>query len=310
MAAKKKEEVSTSFHYLIRVVKNGDNEAIKPISLTEFADLHTKMLAQKPIDIKDEKELDRLRFRSEAPLANIKKPKERIITGTFKASYWGHGYDNTEKGRISANSVNLRPFHFVLYLSENGKIYIGSQYLGPFGGYEILKTTILSMLSQRKEIRSISFRLGAAYYANAQPREIRINVVNRSSNLTGKSQVKGKMTIALTRENKSDPLVEKVKKNILPFFGGQKNDIQKAVAGLINQSDLITIADHDVVDCTVLAEVNGKTSTIHMFDMGHHASRFPLDLPVDKEGHPANTETCDAILKAMNEYVISIHEDE
>ncbi|MRG56375.1 hypothetical protein GF108_12380 [Phyllobacterium sp. SYP-B3895] len=310
MAAKKNEEVSASFHYLTRTKKDGEREMLIPFTAEEFNGLFDKMASQKPIDLSDEKEVDRLRFRAEVPLVNVKRADARTITGTFKASYWGHAYDNTVKGRIPAISVNLRPFHFLIYLSESGRIYIGSQYLGLFGGYESLKKTLVDMLPNRKQVRSRSFRLGAAYYRNAEPREIRVNVANKSTSLAGRSSVRGKMTIALSRASKSDPLVEKVKTSILPFFGGKQSQIQRAVADLMNESDIIEIDDEDIVDCTVLAEMNGKTRTIHMFETGHHASKFSLDVPVDEEGHPANDQTCKAIVAVLRDQVISIAEDE
>lgn len=306
MATSKNEEVSASFHYLIRLKKTGDDELVIPFTTTDFAALFVTMKAQKPFDISKETDIERLRSRKEAPLENLELVNLRTITGTFKASYTGHGYDNTEKGRISAESVNLRPFHFVLYLAESGRIYVGSQYLGLFGGYGILRKTISNMLPDNSGVRSLSFRLGASYYKNAEPREIRVNVANRATSIAGRSQLGGRMMIALTRSNKDDPLVDRVKKGVIPFFGRAQRDIQHAVAGLMNQSDVIAIDDDDVIDCTVLADMNGKTTTIYMFDNGIHATRFKLDVMVDEDGHPAHADTCNEILNALNDHIISV----
>jgi hypothetical protein len=306
MAPRKNEEVSASFHYLVRLRKSGDQEVVTPFTMTEFVALFNKMQSQKPFDLSSQASIERLRSYKEAPLENLGMLNQRTITGTFKASYYGHGYDNSEKGRISADSVNLRPFHFVLYLAESGRIYIGSQYLGLFGGYRILRDTIKGMLPDSAGVRSLSYRLGASYYKNAVPKEIRVNVANKATSIAGRSQLGGKMMIALTRTSKEDPLVDRVKRGIIPFFGQGQEAVRHAVASLMNQSDVIEIDDDDVIDCTVLADMNGKSTTIYMFDNGIRATRFKLDVAVDDDGHPANADTCNEILNALNDHVISV----
>ncbi|MBB4444102.1 MULTISPECIES: hypothetical protein [Rhizobium] len=310
MVAKKNEEVSASYHYLLRLRKNEKKQAIViPFSPADFDALFAKMKAQKPFDLTSEADIDRLRFREEAPLENIERANSRTITGTFKASYWGHAFDNTHKGRISSQSVNLRPFHFVLYLSESGRIYIGAQYLGQYGGYDYLRKTIVDMLPEGKEVTSNSIMLGASYYRNAEPREIRVNIANKASSIAGRSRLGGKMMVAFTRASKTDPLVNRVKTSIIPFFGRGQSEIKHAVAGLINQSDVIAINDEDVIDCTVVADMNGKTTTIHMFENGFRATRVTLDVRVDDEGHPQNAETCNEILNTLNDHVIIVTEN-
>ncbi|MCS3740215.1 hypothetical protein [Rhizobium sp. BK661] len=310
MVAKKNEEVSASFHYLLRQRKNEKKEPIAvPFTLPEFAALFARMKAQKPFDLTNDEDIDRLRFRDEAPLEDLTQMDARTITGTFKVSYWGHAYLNTHKGHISSQSVNLRPFHFVLYLSESGKIYIGAQYLGQFGGYDFLRKTISNMLPQSKEIASLSIRLGASYYKNAEPREIRVNIANKPSSISRRSTLGGKMMIAFTRADKNDPLVERVKTGIIPFFGHGQSAVRQAVAGLMNQSDVIAVNDDDILDCTVLADMNGKTTTIHMFENGFRATRVTIDVEVDDEGHPSNAETCNEILNTLNDHVIKVAEN-
>lgn len=308
MVAKKNEEVSVSFHYLSRMRK-ADKPVFVPFTPADMAALLAKMKAQKPFDTNNEADVDRLRTRLEAPLENIELANERTITGTFRAPYWGHSFDNTHKGKIPRESVNLRPFHFVLYLAESGRIYIGAQYLGLYGGYDVLRKTLVSMLPQSKEVTSTSIRLGASYYRNAEPREIRVNIAKKPTSIAGRSTLGGKVMIALTRASKDDPLVDKVKSQVIPFFGRKQSEIKQAVAGLMNQSDVVEINDEDIIDCTVLADMNGRTATIHMFENGFHATRVSLAVDVDDDGHPANAETCNEILVTLNDHVIKVTEN-
>ncbi|MCE4225352.1 hypothetical protein HCU64_16470 [Methylobacterium sp. C25] len=128
MAAKKKKEaVSVSFHYLSRSKESDKGDVIHTAFTSDnFNLLEDNMKKQTPIDFRDQKSVDRLRFRSEIILLNIKRENPRTIIGTFKNPYSGHAFENTHKGKIPADSVSLRPFHFLIYLSDEGRIYIAS----------------------------------------------------------------------------------------------------------------------------------------------------------------------------------------
>src|SRR5688572_7219133 len=76
-----------------------------------------------------------------------------------RAPTGGHSYRNSSKGEISADSINQRRFHFLLYLAESGRVYIGTQYLGNFGAYEPLRRTIIELFSGSQAIHSHTFRV-------------------------------------------------------------------------------------------------------------------------------------------------------
>jgi len=309
MVAKKNEDVSVSFHTLIRFRKEEKRTVVVPFNKADIVSLLEKMKAQKPFDIKNEADIDRLRSKLEAPLENLELSDDRTIIGTFKAPYWGHSFDNTHKGKIPRDSVNLRPFHFVLYLAESGRIYVGAQYLGLYGGYDVLRKTLVSMFPNSKEVTSSSIRLGASYYSSAQPREIRVSIAMKPKSIIGRPTLGGKVMIAFSRENKDDPLVEKVKTQVIPFFGGTQKQIKNAVANLMNQSDVVEINDDEIIDCTVLADMNGRTATIHMFENGLHATRVSLGVSVNADGHPTKAEACKEMITVLNRHVIKVREN-
>lgn len=309
MAKPRSEEVSGSFHYLMRTEKSGKLERLVPFRESDFTDLYGAIRTRPVLDLTDDQMIDKLRFNGEAPLEKVKLENTRLITGTFRGLYSGHSYENTKKGTIPADSVSLRPFHFILYLSDSGKIYIGCQYLGQFGGYQSLQRTIVNLLPNSKSIRAHSFRLGAGFYKNAHPKEIRVNVASKSASLAQKSTVGGKMTIALSQQSKNDPLGPTLKRSLFHLIGGRKDDMQRAVADLMKQTQILDIDEDDIQDCVVLAELNGKQRVIHMFEAGHHASKFPLNVKTNSHGHPAQEETCSAIVKVLQEHVLAATED-
>ncbi|MDF1598241.1 hypothetical protein PZ895_00425 [Mesorhizobium sp. YIM 152430] len=310
MARKRKEEVSGSFHYLVRTDGNDNAPRVVPFTEDEFGDLYRAIDGRPPLDLKDKDAVERLRQRGEAPLEKVTLANTRTIRGTFRSAYWGHSYENTEKGTIPANSTSLRPFHFMLYLSDSGKIYMGCQYLGQFGGYQALRETILNLLPNRKRIRSHSFRLGAGYYRDAKPKEVRVNVASRPTSITGRGAGVGKMMIALSAEKRDDTLSDNVKNRLFPLFGGKQQDMRKAVADLFKQTDIVDFNDEDIQDCKIMAEMNGKTRVIHVFEAGHQASKFPLNVQVDRQhGHPSQSETCSALAVVLKDHVLSVTEN-
>jgi hypothetical protein len=138
VAQQKHEAVSVSFHYLRRTAKQDNGTYLGvPFSKDDFGQLFTSLQSKPTINLNDPKSADKVRFKQDVPLEQIFRVDERTIFGLFKAAYWGHAYENTAKGTIPADSISLRPFHFLLYRSEAGEIFLAAQYLGLFGGYSI-----------------------------------------------------------------------------------------------------------------------------------------------------------------------------
>lgn len=310
MPSRKNEAITASFHYLCRVA-NRDSEEPKaiPFKQADFDHLFEGVQHKPKLNLKDEKEADRIRFRMDVPLENVIKVDKRTIYGTYRASYWGHAYDNSARGRIPADSISLRPFHFLLYLSDSGRIYVATQYLGQFGGYTALRRTICNLLPQPDQIIANSFRLDSSLYKAAQAKEIRIMFSDRSHSISqGNSLTQGGM-VAFRKKNKDDGFEEQITKKIFPFLGRPKADVKKAVAALINESKLLEVTDDDIEDCTVIANMNGKKKTIYMLESGSFATRFPIDVSIDADGHPKYEPTKHAMIKLLRDEIIARREN-
>lgn len=306
MANEKNETVSVSFHFLRRVKKGGDGKVTDvPFSADAFSALHAAVASRPPIDLSDPKAADRLRFRMDVPLENIEQINPRTIFGNFKASYWGHAYDNTAKGQIPADSIILRPFYFLLYLSDSGRIYVASQYLGQFGGYHGLMRTVLEILGDPPSIQSHSFRIGAGYYKNAVAREVRVTFADHSSSIASANQFGKSGMIVFQKTSKHDGFEDVVKQRLIPVFGQPKSEVRKAVAALANESQLLDVQDNDIEDCAVVALVNGKRKTIELMEGGNFATRFPIDVPLTSDGHPERAAARKAMLELLEAEIIS-----
>lgn len=309
MSKTKNEVVSVSFHYLSRRLKQASGEYKEAgFSEAEFHLLFQKLAARPKFDPSDEAQADRVRFRQEAPLEHLERLDGRTIFGTYEASYWGHSYRNTVRGEIPPESISLRPFHFLLYLSKSGRVYLGTQYLGQFGGYGAIERTVRDCLPADELIASSTFRLGGANFANAQPREVKVQIADRSSSIAKANQFGDSAMVIFKKKSKYDGFEGVVSDKILSHIDRPKAILKKAVAELANQSQLITVRDVDIEDCTVIALVNGKRKTINVLEEGSFATKFPIDVPLTALGHPDSPKTKAAMLKLLSNQIIARNE--
>lgn len=117
------------------------------------------------------------------------------------------------------------------------------------------------------------------------------------------------VVVAFKRKSLGDDFSREVKSKLLPLMGTSADKVKKAVAGLINESKLMDIDDADVVDCTIIAEVDGNTKTIYMIEHGSLASQFPLSVTFNEDGHPDPLPTKKAMIAALETQIISRKED-
>lgn len=306
MARYKREAVTVSFHYLRREQREDGGELkVIPFSEAEFATLTQRLKSLKPLDLTDEDVRDRLRFRGMAPIEKVQIVNDRTVFGTYRGSYWGHAFENTERGKIPAHSINLRPFYFLLYLSESGRIYIGAQYLGQYGSYIALKNTIVHLLDNSKGVVAHSFRLDAAAFQKVEPKEIWIQVAKQSPSLASGNVFAEGALIAFKPSERGSAFGAEVKRRLYPVLGTSKDKIQHAVAGIVKESKLLDVDDEDIRDCTIVGEVNGKRKTIYMLGQSSFASQFPLEVGVNEDGHPLPEPTKKAMLEVLSDQIIS-----
>ena len=306
---RKHEAVTVSFHYFRREQRQDDGELkIIPFSEDEFGSLVTTLQRLGPLDLSDEAVRDRLRFRNMAPIETVQAIDARTAFGLYRGSYWGHAFDNTDRGKIPADSINLRQFYFLLYLSEKGSIYLGVQYLGQYGSYTALKNTMLDFLADRRSVVAHSFRLDSAAFQKVEPKEIRVQVSRKPENIARDNVFAEGAVIAFKPSERGQAFGAEVKRRLFPVLGTTKSKIQHAVAGIINESKLIDVNDEDIQDCTIIGEVNGKRKTIYMLGQSAFASQFLLEVGFNEDGHPLPEPTKKAMIKVLSEQIISRNE--
>jgi hypothetical protein len=203
--------------------------------------------------------------------------------------------------------VSLRPFFFLAYLSESGRIYVGSQYLGTFGGYGKLERTLrLFLPSSKDRIASISFRHDGSSYKGAKPKEVRVSFLRKPKEITGAQKFGQYGAMAFKRSSsKDEEFNTTVSTHLLAKLGQPKAVLKKAITDMLAGNELLALRDDDIEDCTVIATVNGENRTINVIEAGHFATRFPLGIAEYIKGHPDRAKTKAAMLKLLEEQIIS-----
>ncbi|MGL1921325.1 MAG: hypothetical protein OCD03_09875 [Hyphomicrobiales bacterium] len=305
MKRKSKEEVSASFHFFLRKPSSPSKDTIVPFSKIEFSQLVNAIKTRPKSNLKNANDLEALRFNGIVSLEQLKIINDRTVFGVFRAPYTGHAYENSEKGKISANSVSMRGFHYLLYHAEDGKIYLGSQYLGSYGGYGALSKTLKELFDTPKSITSHTFKLDSSYYENAQAKEV-IVTFRRNPKIINSDNIFGNNSmIAVKKENRDDGFEDGVSKSLFPLIGKGSSDIKSALAELVNENVLFDVSDEDIQDCTILATINGKKKKIYMFENGSYATKFTLNVPLSSDGHPLYENTKDEMLSLLQHKILS-----
>jgi hypothetical protein len=305
MARKKDEAVTASFHFLQRTREGAQGGRVPvPFTNDEFDALCSTISKLPPLDLSDRHIADRVRLRFTAPMGALVRINSRTAFGQFESSYWGHAYKNSEKGTISAESISLRPFFYVMYLADNGTIYLGSQYLGLFGGYTALRNTIVDFLGGTGVIQSHAIRLGAEAYKNARPIAVSVEVSNRGKTPGQRGSIGNRTAVVFKKASKEDGFEAAVAGRIFPALDQGRTAVKNAVAGLMNESDLMTISESDIEDATIIAMVGKQRKTIHLIETGTVATRFHLDVDRKSDGHPVAEQTQAAMIAVLRDEVL------
>ncbi len=308
---RKREAVTVSFHYLIRELDDGaGNKKQWGFSDEEFDELSKRLTGLQPMDLTSEDVKDAVRFKRAVPIENVELVNARTVFGGYRAAYWGHAYENTAVGKIPADSISLRPFYFILYHGEDERIYVGVQYLGQFGSYEGLKSTIISFLSGKKTIVAHSFRQDSVTFQDVEPNEVRVKVARSPTEISAPTTITDEAIVTFKKGRNDIGFADRVKGKLLPVMGTNADAVKKAASEIVRDSGLIDVADEDITDCTVIGTVNGHRKTVYMISEGLFATTFHINPTFNADGHPDPEPTRAKMIEVLANRVIAVLSDD
>jgi len=300
--------VSVSFHYFEKGVR-GENGEFTPAKFleAEFEGLVSTIEDQPDPDLNDANDFDGVKYGRLVPFSNLERVNDRTLFGRFTSAYWGHSFENTEKGKIGAETLNLREFCFLLYLSESGRIFLGCQYLGNYGDYGSLSRSLLRMTGLGQSVRSCSVFSEAEDFKNTIPQEVRVTLSSNSKSIASENVFNSGSMVAFKKSGKDDVFEVTVRDQLLSMVGQPVADIKKQVAAMLNKNELFSVDDEDIRDCvvTVRKKKARGTKTVYLFGHSSRATKFHMDVELDADGWPVLDKAKSKMLKKLDEEIIS-----
>ncbi|GGB21841.1 hypothetical protein GCM10011324_34800 [Allosediminivita pacifica] len=303
-----KESVSVSFHFFEKGVRQDDGHFnASAFSQDEFENLLAKIEAQPDPDLDDPYDFDGVKYGRIVPFLELERVDERTLFGQFRSAYWGHAFENTEKGVIAADSLNLRNFCFLLYLSEGGRIYLGCQYLGNYGDYGSLSRSLFKKIGLGPNVRSCSYFSEAEDLMNTIPQEVRVTLSSSNKELAAGNVFNSGSMVAFKKSGKDETFEVTVRDNLLSMVGQPVPQIKKQVAAMLSQNEIFSVDDEDILDCVVTVrkmKARGK-KTVYLFGQSGRATKFHMDVELDDDGWPVLAKAKSKMLKKLDEEIIN-----
>lgn len=286
MAKRKKEKVSVSFHHMMRRDDDPKSENLLPITQAEFEQLLDNIEHQAPVDMTDEDTKRRVRSGSLVPFFQFERRTSQLAFAKFEAAYSGHSFKNSDFGKIERDSINQREFNCLLYLSKGGRLFVGAQYLGAYGSYFDLRYAISRYLPNSSDVVDFVYRDDTFTLADVRPKEIQIDVTNASHKLHEDNVLGKRSAIVLKRTKKGDEWEKAAKKQIFPLFQSKAEDRAEKLAKTLNDLGLFSVEEGEILNGKMVLEVGKGQQTVYLFEPLNFATKFPLDVPLNKDGHP------------------------
>ena len=300
------ESVSVSFHFLQKELpRENDLPEIHPFTQHEFDALAEKIRTMPVPNLKDANDFDGVKSGRLIHVEEFERRDARCFFALHHSAYWGHSFENSDKGKIAAQSLNMRPFQFLMYLSDDGKIYLGCQYLGNYGSYGEISRSILKMLGLGGKVRAHSFRVDSEDFNNATPTEVKIDLYAKAKKIDDKNALGSGSMVAFKKAANDETFELSVKEKLLALVGRPTADIKKGVAKLLNENELFSVADDDISNCKVVVrKKKGGTKTVYLFANGQFATKFHLEVDLDDDGHPLQDKARLVMYKKLADEII------
>lgn len=289
---------TVSFHYLRYLDDPQDLDSARGFSSAEFETLVSQIESQVAPDMGDKLTFERVRSGNIIPFSDFHRNSARCIFGTFKAPYTSYSFDNSDKGKIEAGSVNQRKFNYMLYRLNDGRIFSGAQYLGNYGGWGHLANGIRGFFDQKNKVLSTSIRKQGVMFEDVFPREIIIRASKKSEKLDEKNFITQEKVLTLQRGENSQGFEDEARKSILSILKKPLEERGQELRKALITAGLQEFDDYQIDDCVVVADFQKGTKRYHIFENGLRATRFGLTVPLDSDGHP-EMEPTRAAMKAV-----------
>ena len=298
--------VTTSFHYLIKTAKNEDDPA-HPIESgftpNEFQRVVDRISDPAPLNERDDDVIQRIKNGTDLPFGEHELVDGYLHFGRFDGAYYGQQYRNNMLGVISADSLNLRPFHYLITRLRDGKIVIGVTYHGQFGDYDGISKCLTHILRGNYNIASRTLRSLSGEIGDGVPVELKLTYRRpddrpERQHLFGRSGV-----IAIKNTEFGDDFADQVGA-VAERVRGDVRRRKQILADIVNNGEMLELNDEDIIGCTAVVREQGRTRTIYLLGENNFATKFLLNVQFDVNGVPRQNQVRDEMVRVLREKIM------
>ncbi|KAA8606020.1 hypothetical protein AL036_16350 [Salipiger aestuarii] len=300
--------ITASFHYFVKLEKNNadpENPIEHPISDTEFQRILDRISNNLPVNIEDPEVIRRIKMGEELPFGSYQEIDYGIHFGSFEGAYYGQKYRNNVHGEITAESLNLRKFHYLIHKDTKGRVVVGVTYNGNFGDYEGMKSCLLHLMGgnskiSSKSITSLSYEIG-----EGKATEIRLSYRKNRDREESENIFSRNGAIAIKRSEFGDGFDEAVT-SLSNSVRGDTKQRQKIIAQIVKDGDLLELDDEDIIGCTAIVKQGKQQKTVYFLGQNSMATKFHLGIEVDADGAASDKDVQDAMLALYLEDIFKL----
>lgn len=142
---------------------------------------------------------------------------------------------------------------------------------------------------------------------NTIPQEVRVTLSSNSETLAAGNVFSSGSMVAFKKTGSDDAFELTIREKLLSLVGRPVAEIKKQVAAMLNQNELFSVADEDILDCvvTVRKKKSRGTKAVYLFGQQSRATRFHLDVELDSDGWPVLAKAKSKMLNKLNDEIIN-----
>lgn len=300
--------ITASFHYLIKTTPNEhdpENPLEIPFSNDEFDRVVRRISSNVPLDERNPDVINSIKLGHDLPFSGYQEIEHGLHFGNFDGAYYGQEYRNNLLGIISADSLNLRPFNYLITLLRDGKILVGVTYHGQYGDYDGMRSCLSHILRGNQQVTSRTIKSLSAEIGDGVPTELKLFYRKQSdrperSNIFGRSGV-----IAIKGTEFGDGFHDEITR-ISRNVHGNTEQRRHILATLVNQGDLIELDSDDIIGCQAVVREHGRTRTVYFLGENNFATKFGLAVTVDGNSIPDREQIKSEMVKVMRDKILPI----
>jgi len=298
--------ITTSFHYSIKTAKNEADPA-NPIesgfTQREFQRVVNRITDPTPLNERDVTVIEQIKAGTDLPFGEHELVDGYLHFGRFDGAYYGQQFRNNILGIISADSLNLRPFHYLITLLRDGKILVGVTYHGQFGDYEGISKCLMHILRGNYTIASRTLRSLSGEIGNGVPVELKLTY-RRPDDRPERQHLFGRSGVIAIRNTEFGADFADQVSEVAAQVRGDVRRRKQVLADIVNNGELLELNDDDIIGCTAVVRENGRTRTIYLLGENNFATKFLLDVQVDADGVPQQDQVRDEMVRVLREKIM------